>query len=357
MLFVICDKGFEDQTALEVKEILGLDTKIQESIVYCPATKQQVAYFSYKSQSAIKVLYGLAHCPAQNMLCECETIDYSNWITEKTPFRVLIKNMDVQEDMSEISAKIGSMVITKIPNAPVNLKNPQLILYGVIMNNTFYFGVDASGSNLAKREYRIFLGPASIRSTIAYHLVRLGNSPTSLLDPFCGSGIIPIEAGLYATKISPHHYTKESLLFTKWSDINLDEIFNDNEDIQQFPILGCDQLSSHIDAAKKNAKIAGIHKAIRLFRSNVDWIDMKLEDTPVIVTAPPFFSSIHDDQKAFQNIQQLTHRAKDVTSKIVILTNDYEKLIQATQKPFKPTHKRTIYIGKSELFAVVLEQK
>ena len=58
--------------------------------------------------------------------------------------------------------------------------------------------IDTTGSSLHKRGYRTLAGPAPIKETLAAAMVDLTVWKPSrpLLDPFCGTGTIPIEAAL-----------------------------------------------------------------------------------------------------------------------------------------------------------------
>lgn len=55
--------------------------------------------------------------------------------------------------------------------------------------------------SLAKRGYRTQHVSTSLRETIAASMVLLSKweAKYTLIDPFCGSGTIPIEAALYAS--------------------------------------------------------------------------------------------------------------------------------------------------------------
>ncbi len=56
--------------------------------------------------------------------------------------------------------------------------------------------IDTSGEGLHKRGYRLDSVEAPLKETLAAALVQLSywNKDRLLLDPFCGSGTIPIEA-------------------------------------------------------------------------------------------------------------------------------------------------------------------
>lgn len=69
--------------------------------------------------------------------------------------------------------------------------------------DTLTVSLNTSGAPLHKRGYRDLLGAAPLRETLAACMVLLsgwkGEKP--LIDPFCGSGTIPIEAALIAMNI------------------------------------------------------------------------------------------------------------------------------------------------------------
>ncbi len=66
-------------------------------------------------------------------------------------------------------------------------------------------GLDTSGEALHKRGYRLSGGVAPLKETIAAAILFLSgwNRRQALLDPFCGSGTIAIEAALYALDRAP----------------------------------------------------------------------------------------------------------------------------------------------------------
>lgn len=83
---------------------------------------------------------------------------------------------------------------------------PEQLFVVRIERNTVTISVDASGEGLHHRPWRTELGAAPLRTTMASALLMLtGWDPTSaaLIDPFCGSGTIPIEAALMARNLPP----------------------------------------------------------------------------------------------------------------------------------------------------------
>ena len=74
--------------------------------------------------------------------------------------------------------------------------------------------IDTSGDDLHRRGYRAAAGPAPLKETLAAAMIQLSfwDPERPLVDPFCGSGTIPIEAALIGRNIAPglnRHFAAE----------------------------------------------------------------------------------------------------------------------------------------------------
>lgn len=66
-------------------------------------------------------------------------------------------------------------------------------------------GLDTTGESLHKRGYRKLTAKAPIAENLAAALIMLTpwKADRILVDPFCGSGTIPIEAAMMAANMAP----------------------------------------------------------------------------------------------------------------------------------------------------------
>ncbi len=87
------------------------------------------------------------------------------------------------------------------PEAP---SQAQLVVVR-LMHDHAVISIDSSGELLHRRGYRLQTAKAPLRETLAAGLLLAAGWDASgpLLDPFCGSGTIPIEAALIARRIAP----------------------------------------------------------------------------------------------------------------------------------------------------------
>lgn len=137
--------------------------------------------------------------------------------------------------------------------------------------------VDTSGDGLHKRGYRPLRNEAPLKETLAAALVRLSQfrpfSDEALVDPFCGSGTIPIEAALQAFRIAPG--LNRTFAGEKWSMIGADAFATARTEAldmmrREKPdtvfIFGSDISPQAVALAEQNARRAGVDGLIR-FRS------------------------------------------------------------------------------------------
>ncbi len=94
---------------------------------------------------------------------------------------------------------------------------PKYKLEVSILNDVAMITLDTSGAGLHKRGYRKEAGKAPIKETLAAGMILVSRwkKDRALIDPFCGTGTIPIEAAMIARNIAPG--LKRSFDFESWS--------------------------------------------------------------------------------------------------------------------------------------------
>ena len=172
-----------------------------------------------------------------------------------------------------------------------------------LMKDMVTVGLDTTGSSLHKRGYRPTAGKAPIAENLAAALIMLTpwNKDRILLDPFCGSGTIPIEAAMIAANIAPgmnRSFTAEEwqgLIPRKnWYDA-ADEAQDMIDDKIETDIQGYDADGGVLRTARQNSQAAGVDHLIHFQQREVR--DMRHpKKYGFIITNPPYGERLEEKE-------------------------------------------------------------
>ena len=134
------------------------------------------------------------------------SIDWSNYIDET--FAVRVKRFQTSIDTVATERKVGSLILEKCNEIKVNLKKPKSLIRIVAFKDTVYIAIEKIKLNKkhfeeSKPHKRPFFYPGSMSPKLARCMVNLSRVTEGqlLLDPFCGTGGILIEAGIIGCKV------------------------------------------------------------------------------------------------------------------------------------------------------------
>ena len=162
--------------------------------------------------------------------------------------------------------------------------------------------LDTSGEGLHKRGYRTYLGDAPIRETLAAAMIELSvwNPERAFIDPFCGSGTIPVEAALIGLNIAPcmnRNFACESFKNApNVRDIVQQEAQERIKRDRQLHISGFDINKDAIKLAIKHAQRAGVLDKIHLQAGDMRDVSSRFSHG-VIVTNPPYGERLMDEDE------------------------------------------------------------
>ncbi len=163
----------------------------------------------------------------------------------------------------------------------------------VIIRDEVLVTLDTSGSALHKRGYRTKVGEAPLRETLAAAIILLsvwnGNRP--LIDPFTGSGTIPIEAALIATDTAPGLKRKFAFEGYRTAPSIIETVRDEAEQLikrdTKLRISGFDISQDAIKLASFHARNAGVFDLIHLQVADMRTVSSKYP-CGVIITNPPY---------------------------------------------------------------------
>ena len=226
-----------------------------------------------------------------------------------------------------------------------------------IMKDEVTVALDTTGDSLHKRGYRKLESKAPIAENLAAALIMLTpwHGDRILVDPFCGSGTIPIEAAMMAANIAPglkREFTAES-----WNGIIHAKAFREARRAAQEAILpdigeGTDLQGFDIDPgavrhARDNARAAGVEKYIHFQQRDVKQLSHP-KKYGFLITNPPYGERIEDKGQVHALYETLgeNYRKLDAWSMYVITA--YPDAVEAIGA--RPTKNRKIYNGMMKTY-------
>ena len=221
-----------------------------------------------------------------------------------------------------------------------------------LLNDVATLTLDTTGPSLHKRGYRRLVAEAPIKETLGAALVNLSvwRPGRLLVDPFCGSGTIAIEAALAGCNIAPG--ISRDFASSQWLTIDkslwnaASEEANDlkRTDIEM-EIIASDRDADVLDKARYHADQAGVTKYIDFQKK--PFAELRSDRKyGCIVTNPPYGERLDQQQRLiglYQSIPAIMQRLP--TWSLFLITNmpKFEGLIQK-----QATRRRKLFNGRLE---------
>ncbi len=224
-----------------------------------------------------------------------------------------------------------------------------------LMKDEVTVGLDTTGDSLHKRGYRKLTAKAPIAENLAAALIMLTpwNGSRILVDPFCGSGTIPIEAAMMAANMAPgmhRHFTAEG-----WGHIVGEEVwrdaFEEAEDLVDMDvepdIQGYDIDDDMVNIARANARLAGVEKLIHFQRRDVAQLSHP-KKYGFLITNPPYGERMHDREELPKLYETIGKRFRELDSWSMYLISAYENAERYIGR--KADKNRKIYNGMMKAY-------
>lgn len=211
-------------------------------------------------------------------------------------------------------------------------------------------GLDTSGESLHKRGYRKLTAKAPIAENLAAALLMLTpwRGDRILVDPFCGSGTIPIEAAMMAAHIAPgkgRRFTAQEWqhLFpgTLWEQ-TVEEAESMEAPEVQTQIQGYDIDGEMVSIARANARMAGVEHLIHFQQRDVAQLS-HAKKYGFILTNPPYGERLSEKKGLYALYRTLGERYQALDAWSMYVITSYEEAEKAIGR--KADKNRKLYNG------------
>ncbi len=337
-LFIIVQPGLESY-AIQELNFLGIKhLKATKGAILCTGHLTTIIRINVFCRCVSRVLVDLGSFYADNFRSlqkEVLSLPWDHFIDKGQPLpgfcfhtasydSALYHEKAIEERMlSSLSSYFKQEILAK----PTIDELTQLIVIHVKKNH-FTIRLDTTGVHLHKRGYNKFTDVAPLRETIAAAMLyasKATSNKLSILDPMCGSGTIPIEAGLLKNKVLWDSFRR--FRFESWPDYSEDVMAKAKQTIS-FPdypyqdIIASDVSENACKIALANVRKAGLDELIRVQSSALSDYQTSILSGVAAVFNPPWGKRLSATDELYQEIFRL---GQQTAESIIISPHLYAK--------------------------------
>lgn len=360
-LLAVCPMGLEAVVAKEVQS-LGYETTIENGRIFFEGDETAIAKANLWLRTAdrVRIVLGQFHTTSFDDLFEQTlALPWESIIAEDGQFPVQGRSVKSKlYSVPDCQSIVKKAIVERLKRnyqvsgwlEETGAKYPVEV---AIHKDQALLTIDTSGSGLNKRGYRIAQGEAPIKETLAASLIRLANwnGNTPLIDPFCGSGTIAIEACLIAQNIAPGF--NRDFVSEAWDIMpeNLYEDLRDEADQQAeydkpIEVYASDIDPEMVEIAKRNAAEVGLSDIIQFSVKDVNTLSLPDDQAIALVGNPPYGERIGDREEVnemYRYIGKLMKQHPYLSAYILTSNNEFEYLANR-----KATKRRKLFNGYIE---------
>lgn len=297
-----CRFGLEKTLSFELKKLGAENVRAEDGRVFFSGNAEICAKANVFCSTAERVCVVLGRFGAETFdgLFEgIKKLPLSDYIGRNDQFPN--KGSSLKSKLTSIPAiqkivkKAMAVNLGKAYSANVLPENGELCqIRFSLMKNEFTLMLDTSGDGLHKRGYRAESNAAPIRETLAACIADIARVRENdlVVDPFCGSGTLLIEAAYKVLNIAPglnRRFTGERMKFlpeSAWKAAREEAHSRIKTDVE-FLALGYDNDPECVRLTNANAKKAGVAEYVKAeFRDIADFTRPKRPAK--ILTNPPY---------------------------------------------------------------------
>lgn len=349
--------GLEAIVGKEVKD-LGYEGKVENGKVTFEGDELAICRSNLWLRTAdrIKIKVGEFQAKTFDELFEkTKALNWGDYLPENAEFPVIGKSVkSTLASVPDCQGIVKKAIVEKLKSHYKTTgwfkeDGPLYRIEVALLKDVATITIDASGAGLHKRGFRIEQGGAPLKETLAAALVLLTRwtPDRPFVDPFCGSGTIPIEAALIGQNIAPgfnREFASEDWDWIgkeKW-DLARQEVEDKSNYDQQLDILGSDIDHRMVNIAKGNAEEAGFGDMISFKQMQVkDFTTTK--EFGVIVGNPPYGERLGEKREVEQMYKEMGQAFSKLDTWSIYMLTSHEGFEQFYGKP--ATKKRKLFNG------------
>ncbi|QXM07184.1 THUMP domain-containing class I SAM-dependent RNA methyltransferase [Crassaminicella indica] len=350
--------GLEEMVKLEVKKLGYEKMTVENGKVTFIANEAAIPRANLWLRTADRVLLKMGEFKAvtfEELFQQTKALPWEEWIPENGRFPVTGKSIKSQlYSVSDCQAIVKKAIVERLKETYgiewFKEDGAEFPVEVALLKDTVTLTIDTSGAGLHKRGYRAKANQAPLKETLAAAMVLISRwrEDRVLIDPFCGSGTIPIEAAMIGKNIAPGLQRSfisegwERITKEEWKSARVEALKAIRQDVD-INILASDIDEKALEIAKDNAYEAGVDDSITFLLQDMGKIRSDAQ-YGYIICNPPYGERLGEKKE----VQRLYERMGKVFARFdtwskYILTSDeeFEKLYGKSA-----SKKRKLYNGR-----------
>ena len=353
--------GIESITAKELRALGYEELKIENGKVTFKGDEMDIAIANIHLRTADRVLIKMAEFEAksfEDLFQGTKNIEWSKIIPIDGVMHVVGKSVkstlhSVPDCQSIVKKAIIKSMSESYGIEQFSESGPVYKIEVAILKDVVTLTIDTTGPGLHKRGYRELAGIAPLKETLAASmlLVSRWTDEFELVDPFCGSGTILIEAAMIAQNMAPG--VNREFVCETWPSMsgNIFSIVRDgarkSEKHNEIKLIGYDIDYRTLKVAMDNAKKAGVDKYIEFQKR--DFMEFSTSRKyGFIVSNPPYGERIGEKDildKLYKYMGTVKKKLDTWDFNILTSFEPFEKIFGV-----KSTKNRKLYNGKIKCY-------
>lgn len=335
--------GLEALVAEELRNLGYEELSVEDGRITFPADLEAICRTNLWLRTADRIRLKIGEFQAttfDELFEQTVELPWADWIPENAHFPVEGKSVkstlfSVPDCQAIVKKAVVESLKRRYNKDWFTEDGPTYKIEVALLKDVATLSIDTTGPGLHRRGYRTLVGQAPLKETLAAAMVILSRwrHDTALVDPFCGSGSIPIEAALIGLNIAPG--IVRSFASEDWPNIPQsfwEKARQEAKELAHFDrtlqIIGTDIDPGAVKIARQNAEAAGLAELIHWQASPLSDLSSRRKYGKIICN-PPYGERIGERKEVVALYREMgkVFSKLDTWSFYVLTSNpDFERL-------------------------------
>ena len=352
--------GLENVVARELKDLGYEDSQVSDGRVLFSGDESDIARCNLWLRSADRLLIRVGEFPAHDfgqLFDQTTALPWPDLLPVDAKFPVSGRSVRSQlRAVPKVQGVTKKAIVESLKKKYNRFRfeesGSEYAIEVSLLKDIATLTIDTTGDGLHKRGYREVVGAAPLRETMAAGLILISfwNRDRPLVDPFCGSGTIPIEAAMIGRNMAPGLGRSFACEDWQWFDRKIfREARTEAKDKRlpalPIPILACDHDPAAIRHSQHTVAEAGVTTDVRFKCQEISALRLTRE-YGCIITNPPYGERLGEAEEVEAVYREMgrVFAPLDTWSIYVLTSNRWFEKHFGRQAP----RRRKLYNGRLE---------